>query len=113
MTFQMPVGTFTCDQAIVAVVVVVAVAAAVVCLFVCFFSSQSVPDRKLLEALTTNEGMRDSWQLVKVKVHVDQITAIERVIIEYRKTKTKVITLTNHNRCKQRNEPIRTRNKYM
>ena len=33
--------------------------------------------------------------------------------IECRKTKTKVITLVNHNRCKQHNEPIRIRSKYM
>ena len=32
---------------------------------------------------------------------------------KYRKTKTKVITLTNHNRYKQRNEPIRSQSKYM
>ena len=29
------------------------------------------------------------------------------------KTKATVITLTNHNRCKQHNEPIRTRSNYM
>ena len=32
---------------------------------------------------------------------------------EYRKTKTKVITLTNHNSRKQSNEPIRAPSKYM
>ena len=32
---------------------------------------------------------------------------------ECRKTKTKVITLANQNRRKQRNEPIRNRSKYM
>ena len=36
----------------------------------------------------------------------------ERFLIECRKIKTKVITSTNHNRHEQRNEPIRTRNKY-
>ena len=38
---------------------------------------------------------------------------LERFPIECRKTKTKVITLTNCNRCKQHNEPIRIRSKYM
>ena len=38
---------------------------------------------------------------------------LERFPIQCRKTKTKVITLANHNRCKQRDEPIRIRNKYM
>ena len=38
---------------------------------------------------------------------------IERFSFECRKTKTKVITLTNHNSCKQSNEPIRARSKYM
>ena len=33
--------------------------------------------------------------------------AIERFTNECRKTKTKVITLTNHNRNKKQNEPIR------
>ena len=38
---------------------------------------------------------------------------IGRISLECRKTKTKVITLTNHNRRKQSNEPIRARSKYM
>ena len=38
---------------------------------------------------------------------------LERFSIKRRKTKTKVITLTNHNSHKQCNEPIRTRSKYM
>ena len=37
----------------------------------------------------------------------------ERFPIECRKTKTKVITLANRERSKQRNETIRIRNKYM
>ena len=37
---------------------------------------------------------------------------IERFSTKCRKTKTKVITLTNHSRHKQHNEPIRTRSKY-
>ena len=36
---------------------------------------------------------------------------IEQFLIECRKTKTKVITLTNHNGRRQFNEPIRTRSK--
>ena len=38
---------------------------------------------------------------------------LEQFSIECRKTKTKVITLTNHNRRRQFNEPIRTRSKCM
>ena len=39
---------------------------------------------------------------------------LDRLSVESRKTKTKVITLANHSRRgKQRNEPIRTRSKYM
>ena len=41
------------------------------------------------------------------------MTALERFPIEFRKTKTKVITLANRNGCKQHNEPIRIRSKYM
>ena len=37
----------------------------------------------------------------------------ERFSFECRKTKTKVISLTNHNSRKQSNEPIRARSKYM
>ena len=37
----------------------------------------------------------------------------ERISIEYLTTKTKVTTLANHNRHKQRNEPITTPRKYM
>ena len=38
---------------------------------------------------------------------------IERFLFECRQTKTKVITLTNYNKRKQRNEPIRIRSKCM
>ena len=38
---------------------------------------------------------------------------LERFSIDCRKTKSKVITLTNHNSRKQSNEPIRARSKYM
>ena len=41
------------------------------------------------------------------------LDSIEWFSFECRKTKTKVITLTNHNSRKQSNEPIRARNKYM
>ena len=37
----------------------------------------------------------------------------QRFSFECRKTKTKVITLANQNRCKQHNEPIRIWSKYM
>ena len=38
---------------------------------------------------------------------------IERFSLECRKTKTKVITVTNHNSRKQSSEPFRARSKYM
>ena len=38
---------------------------------------------------------------------------LERFSFECRKTKTKVITLTNHNSLKQSNEPINAGSKYM
>ena len=40
------------------------------------------------------------------------ITVLERFSNECRKTKTKAITLTNHNRNKTQNEPIRNQIKY-
>ena len=40
-------------------------------------------------------------------------SCIEQFSFECRKTKTKVITLTNHNSRKQSYEPIRARSKYM
>ena len=43
----------------------------------------------------------------------DNYNLKERFSFECRKTKTKVITLTNHNSRKQFNEPIRARSKYM
>ena len=43
--------------------------------------------------------------------YVTHVT-LERFSFECRKTKTKVITLTNHDKGKQRNEPIRIQSKY-
>ena len=40
-------------------------------------------------------------------------SVIERFSFECRKTKTKVVILTNHNTRRQSNEPIRTRRKFM
>ena len=40
-------------------------------------------------------------------------SVIERFSLECSKTKTKVITLTNHNSRKPSNEPIKARSKYM
>ena len=39
--------------------------------------------------------------------------ALERFSFEYRKTKTKVITLANHKGHRQYSEPIKTRSNYM
>ena len=41
------------------------------------------------------------------------VLVLEQFSFECRKTKTKVISLTNHNKRKQSNEPIRARSKYM
>ena len=41
------------------------------------------------------------------------ILQIERFSFECRKTKTKVITLANHNEHRQYSEPIKTRSHYM
>ena len=49
----------------------------------------------------------------KVDIHCDQAQFLDRFLIECRKTKTKVITLANLNRCKQHNEPIRIGSKCM
>ena len=49
---------------------------------------------------------RKCYNFLKTSLQV-----IERFSIECRKTKTKVIALTNHNRRKQFIEPIRTRSK--
>ena len=51
-----------------------------------------------------------SQQGSRLRIHP---SSVEQFSIECRKTKTKVITLTNHNRRRQSNEPIRTRSKYM
>ena len=41
------------------------------------------------------------------------IKSLERFSFEYRKTKTKVITLANHKGHRQYSEPIKTRSNYM
>ena len=52
-------------------------------------------------------------ETTRIRRQVRHLLGIERFPIECRKTKTKVITLANHNRCKQHNEPIRIPSKYM
>ena len=55
-----------------------------------------------------------TWKLSdKNVVILAEQCPLERFSFECRKTKTKVITLTNHNSRKQSNEPIRARSKYM
>ena len=59
----------------------------------------------LLEAFHIHElALRSLWHLFSV---------LERFSFKCRKTKTEVITLTNHKRHRQSNEPIRTQSKYM
>ena len=51
--------------------------------------------------------------LLRNKERTMSCNVIERFSIECRKTKTKVITLANNSRRKQRNEPTRIQSKYM
>ena len=53
----------------------------------------------------------NAWNRLVCLIQIVIVT--ERFSFECRKTKTKEITLTNHNSCKQSNEPIRDRSKYM
>ena len=46
-------------------------------------------------------------------IHNNPVHAIERFSFEYRKTKTKVITLANHKGHRQNSEPIKTRSNDM
>ena len=68
------------------------------------------------EPLTRNTYIRKDFVCRAVSGEEDdviQCLMIERFSTECRKTKTKVITLTNHNRRKQSNKPIRARSKYI
>jgi len=47
------------------------------------------------------------------KQRVRNYVTLDRFSIQCRKTKTKVITLANHKRHRQYNEPINTRSNYM
>ena len=69
-------------------------------LILCHFSGEA----HVLRALHT--GVNTSHVYATVQVTVTSILLKERFSFECRKTKTKVITLTNYNTRKQRNEPI-------
>ena len=71
---------------------------------------------QLKEIQQEQERERASQQKRKMPVScVSQmvICPIERFLSECRKTKTKEITLANHNRRKQRDEPIIIRSRFM
>ena len=71
---------------------------------------------QLKEIQQEQERERASQQKRKMPVScVSQpvIYPIERFSFEFHETKAKVISLSNHNRRKQHNEPIRIRSKYM
>ena len=53
------------------------------------------------------------WETINAVTMGIECYTIEWFSIECRKTKTKVITLANHSRHKQHNEPIRIQSKYM
>ena len=72
-----------------------------------------VARRKIFEKHSKRYQNLVSWVEVEVQILYEYILLIVRLSFECRKTKTKVITLTNHNSRKQSNEPIRARNKYM
>ena len=57
--------------------------------------------------------MRICSRDAKMVLVIECIYSVEQFSIECRETKTKVITLTNHKRCRQSNEPIGTQSKYM
>ena len=53
------------------------------------------------------------WGLFhKNNLQTNFCVTIELFSIESRETKTKAITMANHNKFKQQNEPMRTRTKY-
>ena len=72
-------------------------------------------DAKQIDTFTSTQEVLQSFlsscsrggQVISVLMH------LERFSFECRKTKTKVIPLTNHNSRKQSNEPIRARSKYI
>ena len=58
------------------------------------------------------KNIRFHCNFCKFVVMYMYVHVIERFSNECRKTKTKAITLTNHNRNKTQNEPIRNQIKY-
>ena len=74
------------------------------------FLVKSRPNLRFLTQAVSCHVRYDSRAMccVRYGTHV-----IEQFSTECRKTKTKVIALTNNKRCRQSNEPIRTRSKYM
>ena len=69
----------------------------------------SEPNKGLNRLSSTGGG---SDILGKNVSRTEKVIITEQFSIECRKTKTKVITLTNHKRHRQSNEPIRARSKY-
>ena len=77
----------------------------------CKIRSNSV---QALEAIKYTE--RESFNPtneISFALRMEKILILERFSNDCRKTKTKVITLTNHNRNKQRHEPIRIPSNYL
>ena len=74
--------------------------------YVYFFAGYKIDSSPV--CTTVNTSMEFSFTLPLSLLKLEQFS------IEYRKTNTKVIiTSTNHNRCKHRNEPIQIRNNSM
>ena len=85
------------------------------------FASMRVPDWVLLYFKLQARLPDSAWQTLLnltqlgksgVSNIIKSIIIIRAVSLERCKTKTKIITLVNHNRRRQSNEPIRTQNKY-
>ena len=72
------------------------------------------PNEKPVEVKEeTQENIRQVKTVAGILIFNLYLIRLERFSIEFRKTKTKVITLANRNRCKHHNEPIRIRSNYM
>ena len=88
--------------------------------FCCGFALQPMRNQFswLVQELISLNNVAVSMRL-KCSVNGHQIPVVQRthylraVYIQVWETKTKLITLANHNRFKQPNEPITTRSKYM
>ena len=76
------------------------------------YSSQSKRTQLNRESIRTTCSRRQAQENTCQQPH-NWFWFLEQFSIECRKTRTNVITLANHNRRRQSNEPIRAQSKYM